>query len=238
MKGQALRNGFKLLFLLILIALPFRLEALIKFNKLWTGFNIQKALDKEKKWMVALTSQLRFTNQHHHLRLFFIEPAIGYQYTNNSVWMGYRWGQHIPRRTFQHHRLFQQIIYKPEKTSDCYSCLFRTRLEEFNNSNRKQVAIRLRQRNNIELLNMFKDRAYFFDKINPLIYDEFFIMLNKTNYTSHNLIAENRLFLGFNFYVDKEAWWEVGYLLQFRSKLPFNRQNQLNNVLSINYFYK
>lgn len=223
---------------LILTILPFNLEALIKQGKLWVGLNVQKTLGKESKWMASLFSQLRFTDQPHHFRVFFIESGIGYQYTKNSIWFGYRWSKHIPRRSFQQNRLFQQFILRPEKKNENYSCSFRTRLEEIQHSNHKQVAVRIRQRNNIEILNRFKNRIFFFDKINPLIYDELFITLNKSHFTSHRLISENRLFFGFNLYVDKNAWWEAGYIMQYRSKLPFSRQNQLNHVISINYFYK
>lgn len=199
-------------------------------EKLWLGLNYQHTVKSNPKWHTFLFSQFRFINRSHPLQSFLMEGGVGYQFLmNTTVWFGYRWTGHNPNNDFyQENRWFQQLMSQ-KRLRDLSSFLLRTRFEEIQFSNRSPVAFRLRERLAYEV-------AYrFFEKIFPFCYEEIFLQLNHTNYTSATLLSENRLFVGFNFYRGNKTWWEIGYLNQYLVHTPFFPQNQMNHTLSITY---
>ncbi len=206
-------------------------HALIEEKKYWLAMNVQRSLDAEKKWLVSLYSQWRFIKRDHPLESAFVETALGYQISHNkSVWFGYRLLKHISRPpTFQMNHLFQQFLYT-KKLNFC-SIMTRSRLEQGYRSNQKQLSFRFRQRVAIEFSRQFIECIY------PLIYDEIFLLLNKTNYTPHKFPGENRLFFGFNYYQQKNIWWEIGYMLQYRAHLPLSKSKEarLDHVLMVTF---
>lgn len=207
-----------------------------QLNKLWLGINVQRAINQkyeaESKWLFLYVSQIRFTKQTQPFQTAFMETGLGYQIKeSDSLWMGYRFTKHVNSRARIHDdRLIQQWLSNRKPCFVEYG--FRTRFEEVYRSDQKQLAIRFRERIALEF------PVQLCNKINPLLFNEVFLTLNKTNYTSRKLIAENRLFLGFNYYIEKASWWEIGYILQYRSNTPLNRNRQLNHVLSINYNFR
>lgn len=200
-------------------------------GRLWLGISTQKNFYQNEKWLWAFNSQIRFTKQKHPLNSVFTEPLIGYQFLENSFWFGYRFTQHIYNRpSFKDNRFVQQLVYPINENMINWNHRFR--LEEGYRSNRKQMYLRLRQRLSMELTLSCDSNN------KPYIYNELFFMLNKTNYTSHRFISENRLFLGFNVYSRKDTWWEIGYMLQYLAKRPRNNMYQINHILSINYNFR
>jgi hypothetical protein len=222
---------FKGSILLLLMIIITRVEALQKNDKLWLGFNAQTILDTNKKWLGSLTSQARFTKQSSPVESDFVETCLGYQLVDYSLWVGYRYTKHINNKpSFSENRLIQQCVFNQK--NNFFQYWFRSRLEERYRSNQKQVAVALREKVSLEF------SLPIFCRVNPLLFNEIFIPLNKTIYTSRKLIDENRLFVGCNCYIQKTVWWEIGYILQYRTNTSLNSNYQLNHILSINYNYK
>lgn len=204
--------------------------ALAQHEKLWVGLNSQFILSNDKKWISFIFTQLRTINESHPLQAGLVEGGLGYRmWQNDSIWMGYRWtGLNPNNGFFQENQLFQQII-SLRKMNDARRFIIRSRLEEIERGGQRQIALRFRERVGLEI------NYPFFTYALPFIYDEVFFQLNKTNYTSNKLITQNRLFLGFNTYIAKNSWWEIGYMNQFEMGTPLNNENQMNHVLSLNY---
>jgi hypothetical protein len=208
-------------------------HALLQHNKLWLSLNVQQSLDKEKKWLFSFYTQSRLIQQVRCFESAFVENALGYQLENSTLWLGFRLTKHVSNPpTFQLNHLFQQFIYLQDFT--CFSFLSRSRLEQMYRSDQKEFAFRFRQRMAFEL------SGDHFINVRPLIYNEVFLALNQTNYTSHKFLNENRLFFGFNCYQQNNIWWEIGYMLQYRANIPIshNRQSHLDHVLVITYNYR
>lgn len=199
-------------------------------ENLWLAINSQLKLSNDEKWLSYIYSQTRFINQDHPWQLVLLEGGIGYKLpTTTSIWLGYRWSGRNPFNNFsEENRLIQQVLY-PIK-ADFFKTIIRTRLEESQYTNQSPMSLRLRERIAFEL-----NQPLFFSKIFPVIYDEVFFRLNKTDYTSNAFISQNRLFLGFNLRYSTTAWWEIGYINQFQMNTPQNNQNQINHILSVTY---
>lgn len=202
-------------------------------GRFWLGFNAQKSFCEKEKWLWSFNSQVRFTKQRHPFNAVFAEPMLGYQFPTHSFWFGYRLTQHLYNRpSRRENRLIQQLIFSSNNNQNCIDWTHRFRLEEGYRSDRKQLYLRLRQRLAMELTLPSDSNN------KPYIYNELFLMLNKTNFTSHRFISENRFFLGFNLYLQKTAWWEIGYMLQYLAKRPRSNIYQLNHILSVNLNYR
>jgi hypothetical protein len=204
--------------------------ALEQHEKLWTAFYIQKAVAPNSPWQYLLFSQLRLYNEHYPIETVFIEGAGGYRLNQqNTIWLGYRYSEHHPQhRPFHSDIIYQQHIWNVG-IGESGRRMLRSRLQEVKRSNQTQWSYLLRERLYGEFFKMY---AGF---INPVIHDEVFFQLNKTNYTSHQLISQNRLFLGANFYVAPEKFWEIGYMNQYQFSTPANPQNILSHILSVTY---
>lgn len=205
-------------------------HALIEEKKCWLAINVQQSIDVEKKWLASFYSQWRLIKRHPPLQSAFIETALGYKINDNSIWLGYRLLKHISRPpTYQLNHLFQQFFYTAELTF--FTLMTRSRLEQVYRSDQKQLSLRFRQRVSMEFSRQF------IPCLRPLIYDEVFMPLNKTNYTPHQFPNQNRFFLGFNYYLEKNIWWEIGYMLQYSASIPISKRRdaQLNHVLLVTY---
>lgn len=217
-------------FLITLSLFPCAVFAFHQNEKLWLAFNLQKKLSANPAWYYFIYTQTRLVNESHPWQSTLIEGGMGHDWLKDTVvWAGYRWTARNPNNNFfQENRLFQQVIWNP-KEENIRHYIIRSRLEEIEHTNQSQIYLRLRERVAIEWRNFFS-RDYF-----PFIYDEIFIPLNQTNYNSSKFINENRLFLGFNLYVSKKDWWEVGYINQYAIKTPQQTANQMSHIVSITY---
>ncbi len=218
---------------LVLIFLGFSKNCLawIENEKLWLAVNSAHVLSDDKRWLSFIYSRLEFISQDHPWQAALLEGGVGYKLpTETSFWFGYRWiGNNPYNDFFTENRLFQQIIWE-KKLNKPKRMIFRSRLEEIQRVNQGQISARFRQRIALEWENLS-----YFNKIFPFIYEEIFLQLNKTNYTSQNVLDQNRIFLGFNFRFSKNAWWEIGYINQIIMHTPINNQNQMNHIVSLTY---
>jgi hypothetical protein len=204
--------------------------ALQQNEGLWLAVNAQHSLSGDEKWRSFVYSQTRFLNQDRPWQVILVEGGLGYKPNQTSYWVGYRWSGRRPFNDFfQENRLFQQIIV-PFESVRFKKVLARTRLEETQATDQNEISLRLRQRLAFEFAQSFVLGNLF-----PAIYDEVFFQLNKTDYTSHTLFSQNRVFLGFNWRKTQEAWWEVGYINQYQMSTPLNNQNHMNHIVSLTY---
>lgn len=204
--------------------------AYVQNEKLWTGLNVLRPLTNDRRWVYLLYSQFRFINESNPLQVYLLEGGVGRHVTPAaSLWFGYRWSGHQPYNNFyQTNRLFQQVLFET-LNSDASRMLLRSRIEEILQSHQSQPSFRFRQR----IYTEFKKR--YLGMLNPLVYDEVFFQLNKTDYTTHQFISENRLFIGMNLWHQPHAFWEIGYINQYEWRSPQHAQNSMSHVLSINY---
>lgn len=221
------------LFIIILFFTPIQKALALEQNdKLWLGMDVQKPLSNNKKWLYVLYTQTRLINQNHAWQATLFEGGIGRVLSpNQSIWLGYRWSGLNPYNGFsQENRLWQQLSWRL-KENNSYKIFSRTRLEESTLSTQSQVSYRLRQRVSIELFGSHIAKLF------PLFYDEVFFQLNKTQSTSHQLLSQNRLFLGFKLFTKSSTFWEIGYINQYQWHTPSSPQNQMNHIISFNYSF-
>jgi hypothetical protein len=204
--------------------------ALEENEKLWVGVNVRKPLSADQKWLYSLFTQSRLINKSHPWQSTLFEGGVGYSlFKDKSIWIGYRWSAHNPNNGFyQGNRLWQQLswIISDKNLIKFFS---RTRLEQTMYSDQSQLSFRLRELISVEFKNEVAT------KFSPLVYDEVFFQLNKTNYTSHQLVSENRLFLGVRLPTSADTFWEIGYINQYQFSTPLNNQNQMNHIASFTY---
>ncbi len=224
----------RILFAAVLFILPLTSSLALEQNeKLWLGINVEKPLTSDKRWMYLIFTQARLINQSPTWQTQLVEGAVGYNILHATlrVWLGYRWALLDPPNGFmQENRFWQQIIWTAERDNK-NTVVLRSRLEESVYSRRSQPSFRLRER----FLAEFWHR--YFGVLNPLVYEELFFPLNKTSYTSHQLISQNRLFLGFNLRTASNAFWEIGYINQYQMHTPQNPQNAMSHVVSVTYIF-
>lgn len=199
-------------------------------GKQWLGIYTQHAFSRDPQTLYYVFSQLRFIDQQHSWQSMLLEGGLGHRLSDHSdMWLGYRWtGRNPYNDFFQENRLIQQMISR--KKMNLYRFSFRSRLEEITHTNSGQIALRLRERLSIEI-----NHPIFNNTSLPYFYDEMFFELNRTNYQPQNFIGENRLFIGFNYYITPKTWWEFGYINQFQVKNPQQTQNQMSHILSLLY---
>lgn len=204
--------------------------ALEQHEKAWLAINKQQAFSENRPWLYSIYSQLRLIRASHPWQTSLFEGGIGYQFLlDKNIWLAYRWsGAHPNNGFYQENRLIQQL-YAPLRQDNLIDLASRSRLEEIVRANESQMAIRFRERIALEL------KYAILKKINPYFYDEFFFRLNKTHFTSNSVLSENRLFLGFNFYLSKTHSLEIGYINQYQYKTPQCMENQMSHILSLTY---
>lgn len=214
------------LFLLFFSLTSFSLE---QHEKLWLRISKQQSFSENSPWLYLFFSELRFINESHPWQVGLLEAGLGRRFfSDKSIWIGYRWSGVNPNNQFyQNNRLFQQLIW-PIHPNYFLRWVSRSRFEEIMRSNQSQMVFRFRKKISLEM------KYYFMRKINPYFYDEVFVRLNKTNFTSNSLFSENRLFLGFRLYLPNTQFLQIGYINQYQSESPL-AQNQMNHILSIIY---
>ena len=185
--------------------------ALDQNEKLWTGFYMKRPLSADERYIYSLYAQLRLINKSQPWQENILEGALGYVYTpDKTFWLGYRWIGSQPNNGFaQNHILFEQLAWQWFDSMNV-KVSSRTRFEQSKEGRESPMSFRLRER------AIFEMKTHYFGKLNPVIFDEIFLQLNQTDYTSHRMLEQNRFFVGFNWYVTQKNLWEVGYINQYQ----------------------
>jgi hypothetical protein len=222
MKAAVLFSGFS-----FLSHHAFALEVNDKF---WLSAVVDKPLTEDHQWRYLIYTSTRFIDTRHPWQMAIIEGALGYNIrADQTLWAGYRWNGIDPNNKFvQVNFLLQQLSWRIKDTGSYYTKL-RSRFEEFMPNHINQVAVRLRERFFVEF------PVSWIGRIHPVVYDEIFFQLNNTTYTSHSLFSQNRLFLGFNYVVTHNTFWEIGYMNQYVMNTPVNPENELSHVISATF---
>jgi hypothetical protein len=204
--------------------------ALQTSERLWVGAMVEKPLIPDRQWSYLIFTQLRYINQSQAWQSALLEGALGYYLTpRQSLWFGYRYSLLTPPDGYRpENRLWQQMTWVAVM-NDHNTVILRNRIEETKYAYQSQISVRLRERLLVEWWQ------HYFGALNPLVYDEVFFQLSKTNYTSSRLINQNRLFLGVNVRASTDHFWEVGYINQYLMRTPQQTQNSMNHIISITY---
>ena len=224
-----MKKKFTSLFGLFLLFLSLSSFALEQHEKLWLRISKQQSFSENSPWLYFIFSELRFINESHPWQVGLLEGGLGRRFfSDKSIWLGYRWSGVNPNNQFyQNNRLIQQFIW-PVHPHNFITLVSRSRFEEIIRGNQSQMEFRFRKRISLEM------KYYFLKRLNPFFYDEVFVRLNKTDFTSNSLLSQNRLFLGFRIYLPNTQYLQLGYINQYQSGSPL-AQNQMNHILSMSY---
>lgn len=200
-------------------------------EKAWFALNALQILSPDKKWQSLIYSRFQFIDNSHPWQATLVEGALGYQFVpHHSFWAGYRWTAVNPNNNFfQENRLFQQVMTDFKINHDLERILIRSRLEEIERTNQNQIDVRWRERVAMEIEKPWQERLY------PYFYEEVFLQIATTNYSSNKTVSQNRIFIGFNWRETKKTWWEIGYINQFLMSTPLDTQNTMSHVISVTY---
>jgi hypothetical protein len=205
--------------------------ALFQYGSLWLSINNQNYLSKDKQWVYLFNSQSRFVNRDHPLETLLAQGSVGYSLNpRQRVWVGYYWADFRPyHHDFQEQRLFEEFYWTLEDDSNSRVAT-RTRIEENKFTNHDQVIVIWRQMLAREMMKLY------FGHLNPLFYEEMFVHLNNPTYASRHFLNENRVFIGFNYYISQKAFWRIGYINQLVMGTPHS-SSVMMHVLAINYTF-
>lgn len=229
-----MKTRLSMIWILLICILLFYAAKVLAFRndaQLWTGFNAQQKWGADKKWLTFVYAQLRLINRSHSLHRGLIEGGLGYRLRpDKSVWIGYRGtANDIGNNFYKESGLFQHLIWKLQSQANL-NLFSRTRLEEFYRFSENQMYYRLRQRIRFQFA-----RLNFMNTVQPVFYEEVFMQLNKTNFTSHSFVSANRVFLGFNLFTSSKNWWQIGYINQYNMATPQDKNNEMNHILMVVY---
>ncbi len=161
-----------------------------------------------------------------------VRPGIGYALGDRAtVWGGYGWIRTSPgsNADFDEHRIWQQITWS--EPLDPATLGLRSRLEQRFLETGSDTGWRFRQ------LVSLRRPLQCAPRLSLVVWDEFFIHLNDTDWGADGGFDQNRLFVGFGFKRDPASRnrVEVGYLNQ---QIDRSAGNDLaNHVLSINFYF-
>ncbi len=210
---------------LCVISLPTYADETEEDGRFWCNVNATGAMPLENwRWYAEL--QPRWRQEGKHLDQVLLRPAVSYALsTQASVWLGYAYVVTHPasKPAFEENRLWQQFLYNfsPIHSLNIQS---RTRYEQRFIENSVDTGYKLRQMFRFTLPSGLSPQLQW------VLYDEYFINLNDTDYGAQKGFDQNRAFIGGNWALNPNAKLEIGYLNQY-----VNRHKNIdaeNHVLS------
>lgn len=183
--------------------------------------------DNIKLW---LEGQGRFGQNSSQFSQGILRTGLGYYFRDNiSLWLGYAWipnNPPAPRSNFDEQRIWQQLLWT-EKFSDGIF-MSRTRLEQRFDDRGDDVGWRFRQ------FFKYQHPFSFAPKLSGVIWDEVFVVINKTDWNPDNGFDQNRVFVGLGYQFNQNIRSEVGYINQYIRNT--STTDVMNNILSVNLF--
>lgn len=196
----------------------------IEDGRAWLNLTLTGALPAENwRWYAELQPRLR--EEGSHLDQVLLRPAIYYNLTKqSSVWAGYAHVITHPagKSAFDEHRLWQQYLYQFSPVGDL-AIQSRTRVEQRFIENSDDTGYKLRQMFRVMMPSGIDSR------LSWVLYDEYFINLNQTDYGAQKGFDQNRAFVGANWTITPQAKFEFGYLNQH---VKTKHADLVNHVLS------
>lgn len=216
-------------YILCLVLLSMTSHALQQDHSFWTMINKQGQF-KDSDLHYYIFMQFRFQDEQPNWRSTLIEGGLGKSCLLNDTtcWMGYRYTLNRPFHGFYPgNQIFSHLIIV--RRSPSLNKTLRLRVEARERRDESELYFQLRLRGTLSLLSLQRQN------IRPLAYDEIFIPLNSTSYTSSRGINENRFFIGFDYILNKTSWIEIGYINQFNFKRPGESENSMNHIITVTY---
>jgi Protein of unknown function (DUF2490) len=200
-------------------------------GRFWLNINAVGKLPAEG-WHWYAELQPRWRHEGSEFDQLLIRPAVYYALNDrSSVWLGYAHVNTHPagRSSFEENRLWQQYLHNFEPIYDV-KIQSRTRLEQRWLENSDDTGYKLRQ------LVRLTTHSSLHPKLTWVVYDEYFINLNTTDYGARKGFDQNRAFIGVNWALSQTARVEVGYLNQFVNGRNVNAENHvLSTTLNLNF---
>lgn len=193
----------------------------------WLNTNAQGKLPVDGlSWYAEF--QPRWRQEGEHLEASILRPAIYYKLNEkSSVWFGYANVRAHPNSAsaVEENRLWQQYLYNFDSIAGV-KLQARTRLEERRMEGGHETGYRLRQ--SVRALKPLASK----EKIGLLIWDEFFVHLNDTDWGAQRGTDQNRLFLGVELKVHPKLKIETGYINQYVQR---NSIDKMNHIFSTSF---
>lgn len=198
-------------------------------GRIWFNQTLQGRVSEQVGWYVELQQRLR--EEGGDLDQLLLRPALKYSLSaNSSVWLGYGYvsthpnvGDHV-----HEHRLWQQYLHQFDAWHG-FTFSSRTRIEQRRVEGADDTGHRLRQ-----LLRM----QYPLGVMNAsvVVWDEYFVHLNDTDWQARRGFDQNRLFVGAAFNYSPQTKLEVGYLNQtINTANPDKSNHVLSTVLAVDF---
>ena len=197
----------------------------IEDGRYWFNVNVTGPTPVENlRWYAEL--QPRWRDEGAKLDQTILRPALSYALSEQaSVWLGYAYVVTHPagKPAFDEHRYWQQFLYNfsPIQTLSIQS---RTRIEQRQIEDSSDTGHKLRQMLRLTLPSQLSPNLQW------VVYDEYFVNLNDTDYGAVRGFDQNRAFVGVNWAFNPNTRLEIGYLNQ-----TVNRRQNIdleNHVLS------
>jgi hypothetical protein len=196
----------------------------------WINLNAQGKLHVENlNWYAEY--QPRWRQEGKHLDVSILRPAISYAINQNtSIWLGYANVRFHPsgRSSREENRLWQQFLYKFEPIDNVFM-QSRTRFEQRHFENASDTGYRLRQLFRVSVPLSASPYSL-------VLWDEYFIHVNDTDWGAVSGFDQNRAFLGVNAKINQQVALEVGYLNQYINTRNVDRENHaLSTTLNLQF---
>lgn len=210
---------------LCLTSLPTHADDTEEDGRFWFNVNATGTMPLENwRWYAEL--QPRWRQEGEQLDQVLVRPAVSYALSKQaSVWLGYAYMVTHPvgKPAFEENRLWQQFLYKfsPIHSLNIQS---RTRYEQRFIENSVDTGYKLRQMFRFTLPSGLSPQLQW------VLYDEYFINLNNTDFGAQKGFDQNRAFIGGNWAFNPNAKLEIGYLNQYVNR--HKNSDAENHVLS------
>ena len=214
-----------MLAVLCLTSLPTYADDTEEDGRFWFNVNATGAMPLENcRWYAEL--QPRWRQEGEHLDQVLVRPAVSYALSKQaSVWLGYAYVVTHPvgKPAFEENRLWQQFLYNfyPIHSLNIQS---RTRYEQRFIENSVDTGFKLRQMFRFTLPSGLNPQLQW------VLYDEYFVNLNDTDFGAQKGFDQNRAFIGGNWAFNPNTKLEIGYLNQYVNR--HNNSDVENHVLS------
>ncbi|CAN4273644.1 Protein of unknown function DUF2490 [Methylophilaceae bacterium] len=180
------------------------------------------------RWYVEV--QPRFREELKERDQFFFRPAVYYAIApKTSLWLGYVYVRNYTSNPVieSEHRYWQQLLHEFEPIN---GVRFRsmTRFEQRNFEGANDTGYKLRQRFTLN----FPIENY--PNLSTLVFDEYHLNLNETDYGARSGFDQNRLFAGFAWKSSQQILVEFGYLNQY---VNLRNEDAMNHILASTVYF-
>jgi hypothetical protein len=202
----------------------------------WLGAFANGALpssvnNERSAWRLWTDVQVRFGDDASRFSQGIIRPGIGFVLGRGwTIWAGYAYVRTEPPYagvTANEQRIWEQASWARAIRTTALSS--RTRLEQRFLSTGKETGWRLRE------MVKVSQRLGAASIWSAVVYDEYFVNVNSTDFGAAAGSDRNRLFIGPGVKVSKSASVEVGYLNQYTFRT--NRPDRIDHVFSASLFW-